>query len=64
MNAEITVTEIDMVRAYQGTPDATDKAAMIMRYAEFMHLSPGRAEDQLDLWAYLLRRPEIADRPS
>ena len=29
---------------------------VIRDYAQLMHMSEGRAEDALDLWAYLFRR--------
>ena len=54
MSTELTIAEIDLVRAYQSAPEATEKASVIRRYAEFMNLSQGRAEDQLELWAYML----------
>lgn len=53
---DITLSEIELVRAYQSTPEALKKAAIIRRYADLLKLSLGRAEDQLDLWAYMLGR--------
>jgi hypothetical protein len=62
MSTELTLTEIDLVRAYQATPEATERTPIILRYAEFMNLSLGRAEDQLDLWTYMLQASRTRNR--
>jgi hypothetical protein len=51
MLPEITVTEIELIRAYRS---AAERTPIIRRYAEITHLSLGRAEDALDLWVHLL----------
>ena len=56
MSTHITATEVELVRAYQSTSEATKKASIIRRYADLLKLSLGRAEDQLDLCAYMLGR--------
>ena len=54
--ATLTSTETELVMAYRCSSSASDRTSIIRRYADLAHLSMGRAEDALDLWAYMLAR--------
>jgi hypothetical protein len=52
--AMLTSIETSLVIAYRGSSTAAERGPIIQRYAELARLSMGRAEDALDLWAYML----------
>jgi len=52
----LTSTETTLVIAYRASSSAAERGSIIRRYAELARLSMGRAEDALDLWAYMLGR--------
>ncbi|HLX43640.1 MAG TPA: hypothetical protein VKR43_09410 [Bryobacteraceae bacterium] len=59
----LTIAEENLINAYRTAP-AADRSAIIRSYASLKRLSPGRAEDALDLWAHMLashfgRRPRL-----
>lgn len=55
MPAAMTLAEMKLVDAYRSVAVA-ERAPIIRRYADMTHLSLGRAEDALDLWAHMLSR--------
>jgi hypothetical protein len=60
----LTIAEENLINAYRTAPAAADRSAIIRSYASLKRLSPGRAEDALDLWAHMLashftRRPGL-----
>lgn len=54
MPSGVTLDEARLIHAYRSAADAPERATIIRRYGEITHLSMGRAEDALDLWAHLL----------
>jgi hypothetical protein len=54
MNGILTFAEASLINAYGSTSIATDRQAIIRRYADMTRLSMGRAEDALDLWVHIL----------
>jgi hypothetical protein len=50
----LTSIETTLVIAYRASSNAAERSSIIRRYAELAKLSPGKAEDALDLWAYML----------
>jgi hypothetical protein len=54
MPSGVTPVESGLIHAYQCARDAPERGTIIHRYAKITHLSMGRAEDALDLWAHLL----------
>jgi hypothetical protein len=52
MTSPVTFAEAKLINAYRAA--ATDRSAIIRSYADMNHLSLGRAEDALDLWAHIL----------
>jgi hypothetical protein len=50
----LTFAEAKLISAYRVASIAGDRLAIIRRYSEMTHLSLGRAEDALDLWAHIL----------
>jgi hypothetical protein len=54
MPSGVTPVETGLIHAYRQACDTPERATIIRRYAEINHLSMGRAEDALDLWAHLL----------
>src|SRR5579872_3054648 len=46
--------EEKLIREYLNKSDSRDRCAVIQDYARLMHISEGRAEDDLDLWVHLL----------
>ena len=67
MPSGVTPVEAGLIHAYQCADDAPERATIIRRYAEITHLSMGRAEDALDLWAHLLdiaRKSLVRRRPA
>jgi hypothetical protein len=53
MPSKMTDAEIRLIHAYGSVPKGAGRTPIIQRYAEITHLSLGRAEDALDLWAHL-----------
>jgi hypothetical protein len=51
----MTLAEMRLVDAYRSVA-AVERASIIRLYADMTHLSLGRAEDALDLWAHMLSR--------
>jgi hypothetical protein len=60
-NDMLTSTETSLVLAYRASSSAAERGSIIGRYAEMARLSMGRAEDALDLWAYMLGRHTARD---
>lgn len=54
MPSGVTPVEARLIHAYRCARDVPERGTIIRRYAEITHLSMGRAEDALDLWAYML----------
>ena len=52
----LTSIETTLVVAYRASSNAAERGSLIRRYAEMSRLSVGRAEDALDLWAYMLSK--------
>jgi hypothetical protein len=50
----LTSIETTLVIAYRASSNAAERGSIIRRYAELVRLSVGKAEDALDLWAYML----------
>lgn len=51
----LTSFEINLVAAYRSSSSLPERISIVRRYAELTRLSMGRAEDALDLLAYMLR---------
>jgi hypothetical protein len=45
--------EGNLILEYLTRPNPQRRCVVIRDYARLMHMSEGRAEDALDLWAYL-----------
>jgi hypothetical protein len=50
----LTSIETTLVIAYRASSNAAERGSLIRRYAELSRLSVGKAEDALDMWAYML----------
>jgi hypothetical protein len=49
----LTLAEVSLIYDYRSVA-GVKRAEVVRRYAQMMNLSPGRAEDALDLWVHIL----------